>query len=643
MQEINPIKDTKTFKYFGNLSIDEQMRMYRSYMHELVVKSGIGLFTYTVATKQITLNEFGYKLCGFTDPEITYDHIFGLLGSRFPQLADKMRKSIQKRTAFEMQVMFRSGNRLVPVLLLAQPVYDHENIPIAIDGIIIPQIENVLAEDYTANNGVLERFLMSSQMPFYIISKQHQLLFANKHFEQFIRVPLDELLMKSIFDFVQPAYASSFIQFLMDTTIDPLPRFAFKYKHEESDKYPSSHFVFKTTYQGVEAFLIINSQVEAVEVLKKVLTEKDQLLNLTIRSARIGTWDWYIQTGEVKFNEQWAELVGYTLSELEPVSFDTWVTLTHPDDLALAKMELDKCFMKEIDEYEVEIRMKHKTKGWVWILDRGRVIDWDEEGQPKRMVGTHVDVHELKNSQINYIHALDEQIKLNKLKSNFVSNVSHEFRTPLSIISTNLDLMEMDLSYILNDSIRSLFRKYSESVRDEVKRLSLLMQDVFTIGTNEAGKTRFLPAWHQINRLVESILKPIPADDFRRIAIQIPQELNSVYLDKRLFTHILLNIIGNALKFSSEQIQLNVVQDAEWTIFEIIDHGIGISSDDQTHLFESFYRAENAVNIQGTGLGLTIVKNYMEMHHGRIEITSALQKGTTVRLFFTNKIPSYEL
>jgi PAS domain S-box-containing protein len=122
------------------------------------------------------------------------------------------------------------------------------------------------------------------------------------------------------------------------------------------------------------------------------LRESRERLELAITGTNAGLWDWHVQTGEVIFNEGWAEMIGYRLHELEPVSIQTWTDHCHPYDLNLSAMELEKHFAGKTDIYNCEVRMRHKNGTWVWIRDRGKVVTWDECGKPLRMVGTHMDI-----------------------------------------------------------------------------------------------------------------------------------------------------------------------------------------------------------------------------------------------------------
>ena len=125
--------------------------------------------------------------------------------------------------------------------------------------------------------------------------------------------------------------------------------------------------------------------------------EKQRLASI-IEGTDVGTWEWNIQTGETIFNERWAEIIGYTLDEISPVSIETWMKFAHPDDLKMSGELLEKHFAGESDHYTFESRMKHKNGTWVWVLDRGKVHSRDLEGKPLLMSGTHQDISERKRS-----------------------------------------------------------------------------------------------------------------------------------------------------------------------------------------------------------------------------------------------------
>ncbi|MBO6809700.1 MULTISPECIES: PAS domain-containing protein [Marinobacter] len=122
------------------------------------------------------------------------------------------------------------------------------------------------------------------------------------------------------------------------------------------------------------------------------LKHSERRARAIIDGTRIGTWEWNVQTGETVFNERWANICGYTLEELEPVSIQTWLGLAHPDDLPESERLLNAHFVGELPEYDYRCRMKHRDGHWVWVHDRGQVFEWTPDGKPLMMYGTHADI-----------------------------------------------------------------------------------------------------------------------------------------------------------------------------------------------------------------------------------------------------------
>lgn len=144
--------------------------------------------------------------------------------------------------------------------------------------------------------------------------------------------------------------------------------------------------------------------VEATRIKQRHRQDENRLA-MVIEGTNIGTWEWNIQTGETIFNKRWAEIVGYTLTELQPISIQTWLNLAHPEDLKQSAVLLERHFSGELDYYDVKCRMRHKLGHWVWVHDRGRVMSWTAEGKPLLMSGTHADITE----QIAMNEAIDQQ------------------------------------------------------------------------------------------------------------------------------------------------------------------------------------------------------------------------------------------
>ncbi|MEH6447406.1 MAG: EAL domain-containing protein [Oleispira sp.] len=128
-------------------------------------------------------------------------------------------------------------------------------------------------------------------------------------------------------------------------------------------------------------------------------SDNEARLELIINATGVGIWDWQVQSGELTFNQSWAAMIGYSVAELQPLTFDTWANNVHPEDLQNAQEQLRKHWYGELELYEVEIRMRHKRGHYVWILASGKVVEWEEGGKPKRMIGTHLDITERKERE----------------------------------------------------------------------------------------------------------------------------------------------------------------------------------------------------------------------------------------------------
>lgn len=144
------------------------------------------------------------------------------------------------------------------------------------------------------------------------------------------------------------------------------------------------------------------------EHVHEKLAARELLYRSVLEGTRIGTWQWNIQTGETIFNERWADIVGYTLSELKPISIQTWLALAHPEDLAESAELLQKHFHGANPFYDFKCRMIHKDGHFVWVHDRGCVVSWTDDSKPLMMYGTHADITEQKNSELELLQSRDQ-------------------------------------------------------------------------------------------------------------------------------------------------------------------------------------------------------------------------------------------
>jgi len=239
-------------------------------------------------------------------------------------------------------------------------------------------------------------------------------------------------------------------------------------------------------------------------------------------------------------------------------------------------------------------------------------------------------LQELERSQGELNEALSKEKELNEIKSRFVSMASHEFRTPLSTVLSSAAL----LSRYTQSEDQDKRDKHIKRIKDSVKHLNDLLEDFLSLGKLEEGRIRAEMAEFPVKEFLDEIVEEMrslakPGQD---IYCDCPGD-HPFVSDKRLLRNILINLLSNASKFSPEGagIWLTVKYDpGNNMLLSVRDEGIGISPEDQQHLFSTFFRGANAQNIEGTGLGLNIVRRYVDLLGGTLRLESILDKGTTI-------------
>lgn len=237
----------------------------------------------------------------------------------------------------------------------------------------------------------------------------------------------------------------------------------------------------------------------------------------------------------------------------------------------------------------------------------------------------------LQESEGDLKTALAREHQLNELKSRFVSMASHEFRTPLTSMLSSTFLLE---KYTTQEQQPSRV-KHILRVREAIHHMNDLLDDFLSLGRIEQGTTVVEIAEIDFKELIYDALEEL--EPIKKKGQEVEFSFNGIgviHSDKKLLKVIVTNLLNNAFKFSGENKLISIIgsQTAEELTLMVKDRGIGISKDDQKHLFESFYRARNAQNIQGTGLGLHIVKRYSELLNGSIALESKIGEGTNAIL-----------
>lgn len=371
------------------------------------------------------------------------------------------------------------------------------------------------------------------------------------------------------------------------------------------------------------------SDITERKKIEEALRKSEERFELAMRGANDGLWDWNIETGEIYFSPRWKQMLGFSTGELRH-HIEAWRALIYPDDLEQVIHSIETYFQNKTGIYENVYRMKHKENYFIWILIRGMAV-WNDQGQPLRFVGTHVDLTAQKQAEEALRQAKEAAEVANQAKSTFLANMSHELRTPLNGILGFAQIFKNDTS---------LTKEQLEGVNIILKSgnyLLTLINDILDLSKIEAGRIEFTPIALNVEDFIKGVVEvfKIRAQqknigfDYQSLS-PLP---NYVYADEKRLRQILINLLGNAIKFTMQgQVSLKVsyTQHNETFHFKVMDTGMGIATTDLEKIFLPFQQVgDKTYWSQGTGLGLSITKKLVEMMEGKLEVKSTQGVGST--------------
>ena len=294
-------------------------------------------------------------------------------------------------------------------------------------------------------------------------------------------------------------------------------------------------------------------------------------------------------------------------------------------------------------ERNLQLAAEHgslETEGWrvrkdgsMFWADVLITATYDDSGEVKGFIKVTRDFTWHKKAEEKSYQALEKEKELNKMKSNFVSMASHEFRTPLSTILSSVSLLE----FYKTTETQDKRDKHIHRIKSAVNELVATLEEFLSLEKIEEGKVSVKNETFNIRQLAQNIRLKFNSELKTGQTIKYcHMGSDNVCLDGGFLNHILTNLLSNAIKYSPENssILFDTSVENNTITLRVKDNGIGISPEDQKHLFERFFRASNTGSIKGTGLGLHIVKRYVELLGGTINVKSAINEGTE----FTVKI-----
>lgn len=324
-------------------------------------------------------------------------------------------------------------------------------------------------------------------------------------------------------------------------------------------------------------------------------------------------------------NKATVDILGWTLQDLEAA--DDALALYYPDP------EYRQEVIKSIQDRNGEWREFRTSTKYGTVIDTLWANIMLSDG---RMIGIGQDITDRKQLEAEQLHRAQLELELQterelaQLRARFMSMVSHEFRTPLTVIRSSAQMIERFYERLEQDQVIEILKR----ITGEVDHMIVQLQEVLTINRHRAGLLEFKPQPMDVMALCERIV-----EDFRLMdggkhdlyLVTAPDAAHHIEGDPAMLNHVFGNLLSNALKYSPSgtTVTLSIQQEDDTLLVTVTDEGIGIPQEDQQRLFTEFYRADNAQDYDGSGLGLVIAKQHVEVHRGELWFESTEGQGAT--------------
>jgi len=383
---------------------------------------------------------------------------------------------------------------------------------------------------------------------------------------------------------------------------------------------------------AVKEALVKNRAIKENIQITKDLRESKERFELAMKATKDGVFDWNILEDTVYLSPGWKSMLGYEYDEL-PNEFHVWEDLCDPEGLAKTRALIEDIITGKIDHYDINFKMRHKKGHWIDILARAKAI-YNEQGEASRLIGTHVDISELKQIQKNLSDALIKAQESDRLKSAFLANMSHEIRTPMNGILGFTTLLKQE------DLDTEKQKEYIRIIQLSGKRMLNTINDLIDISRIESGQVKINSSYVNINDQFEHLyqfFKPEAMGNGLDLTYETPLENDKaqIFTDKEKFFAVLNNYLKNAMKYTKQgRVHFGYEVKKQDLVFFVRDSGIGIKQDKLNAVFERFVQADFSLSkpYEGSGLGLAISKAYAEMIGGKVWVESQFGKGSTFYL-----------
>jgi PAS domain S-box-containing protein len=386
-------------------------------------------------------------------------------------------------------------------------------------------------------------------------------------------------------------------------------------------------------------YISIRTDITSLKSSKEALRLSEERFSFAVEGAGDGIWDWDMPTGDMLLSGHYEAMLGFDKNGIAP-TIAAWEQSIHPDDVQRNRQSLQDYLGQKTPCYEAELRLRCKDGSYQWTLCRGTVVAHDGAGNPVRMIGIHSNISERKAAEVALVEARESAERANRAKSAFLSSMSHELRTPMNAILGFSQMLEYDtgLNADQQDNVHEILKGG--------RHLLELINEVLDLAKIESGRIDLSMEPVELAGLVEDcrqLILPLAAARRIELRLQVPPS-TCMHADRTRLKQVLLNLLSNAIKYNREggAIRLQLQAHAGgWLRISVADDGAGIAPEHLEQLFQPFNRINaNHSDIEGTGIGLTITRNLVELMGGKVGVDSKVGIGSTFWIELPSALPA---
>jgi len=365
---------------------------------------------------------------------------------------------------------------------------------------------------------------------------------------------------------------------------------------------------------NIQKIIIELSEREKIEAN---LRASEMRLRLALDATSDGVWDRDLLSGNTYYGENWYRILGYSSQDKAAQQID-WRSHMHPSDRPRALKAVRDHLNGRTSRYCAEFRMKTKAGSWKWIMARGKVVEWSDDGQPKRFIGTHTDISDRKLFE-------DELEKSSEKIKNFAYAVAHDIKNPAISLHGLCTRLRNKYGNELNDEGKaycSLIVTIADQIAELADKINCYVQ---------TRENRLHPEEIDLGDIINSTAEEFKAQfEQRQIKFVQPEQTIKFRADKLSIIRMLRNFFDNSLKYGGDKltrISIKYQDSDDYHIVSFENNGKGLKPDEFKDIFRIFKRNKSSRFVEGSGLGLAIVKEIAELHKGRAWAEPALTKG----------------